>query len=205
MRNLPKPTHLEIGIDEWQVAQGNIEGVDVTVQWRGVREDPALVDLLAALPPAEPFVPITLVDGRTELAPQRWKSLRFGSGRSFFEAAQRDFEPWGKVWSSPSPLAKARRNVTNMIRRHVPNFDDYTDKEQIDFIVRTQDKVNKIRESVEALILHLEYAAPDKPNAVPPHQAPRADVRAAVFSAVMGGTRRAGRGRDPRRCRTGTA
>lgn len=96
------------------------------------------------------------------------------------------------MWSRHSPLAKARKNVTDMIRRHVPRFDDYTDKEQIDFIVRTQDKVNKIRESVEALILPLEYAAPDKPNAVPPHKDPRADVQAAVFSAVMGGTRRAG-------------
>jgi len=78
-----------------------------------------------------------------------------------------------------------------MIRRHVPNFEDYPEKEQIDFIVRTQAKINEIRNSVEALMTHLEYAAPDKLKALPPLEHPSRNIKAAAFSDVVG-TRRAG-------------
>jgi hypothetical protein len=79
-----------------------------------------------------------------------------------------------------------------MIRRYVPDFDEYSDKEQVDFIIRTQEKIDAVRDSVEALIAHLEYAAPDKRKSLPPLKNPGRNVQAAVFSDVLGSTRRAG-------------
>jgi hypothetical protein len=79
-----------------------------------------------------------------------------------------------------------------MIRRYVPTFDGCTDKQQIDFIVRTQEKINKIRDAAEDLINHLEYAAPNKHKAIPPLKDPQLNVRAAVLTDVMCSTRRAG-------------
>jgi hypothetical protein len=79
-----------------------------------------------------------------------------------------------------------------MIRPYVPNFDDYTEEEQVDFIIRTQNKVNAIHDSVEALNAHLEYAAPDKRKAFPPLKNPRRNVQAAVFCDVICSSRRAG-------------
>ncbi len=190
MNSLPKPSHLEIRIDEWQVAQGRIDAVGVNLRWRGARDDPALAELLTALPPGEELVPIKLVDGRTELAFKSWKRMRFGKGPPIFESARHHYEGW--AGGPADRLAQARKRLTNMIRPYVPNFDDYTDEEQVDFIIRTQEKINAVRDSVEALIAHLEYAAPDKRKAFPPLKNPRRNIQAAVFCDVMGSSRRAG-------------
>jgi hypothetical protein len=189
MKSLPKPVNLEIKIDEWQAAQGNIEAVRVVgLSWREARTDPTLAPLLAALPPTSGFVPIKLSDGRTEMAPRAWKGLRFGKGPPIYESARKHFE----AWASDDYFERARDStMVTMIRRLVPNFDDYSREAQIDFIDRTQNKIEKVRESVEDLVNHLTYAAPDKGKAVPPTKEPDLKVRAAVFSALMG-TRRAG-------------
>src|SRR5215203_3322691 len=188
MKRLPKPVNLEIKIDEWQAAQGNIEAVRVGLSWRKARTDPTLEPLLAALPPTPGFVPIKLSDGRTEMAPRAWKGLRFGKGPPIYESARKHFE----AWASDDYFERARNStMVTMIRRLIPNFDDYPKKAQIDFIERTQNKIDKVRKSVEDLVNHLEYAAPDKGKAIPPIKEPRLNVRAAVFSALMG-TRRAG-------------
>jgi hypothetical protein len=190
MHSLPKPTHLEIRIDEWQVAQGKVDSVKVAATWRGVADNPALTGLLTALPPGTDFVPIRLMDGRTELVPAAWKHIRFGKGRPNFEAARSNFEAW--AGGPADRVAQDRKHLTYMIRSFVPNFDDYTDKEQVDFIIRTQEKVSAIRDSVDALVLHLEYAAPDKGKSFPPLKNPRLYVQAAVFSDVMRSSCRAG-------------
>jgi hypothetical protein len=190
MKSLPKPAHLEIRINEWQVAQGRIDAVGVEIRWRGARDDPALAELLAALPPGGELVPIRLVDGRTELALESWKGIRFGKGSPIFEGARHNYAGW--VGGPTDRLAQARKRLTNLIRPYVPNFDDYTDEEQVDFIIRTQNKVNAIHDSVEALIAHLEYASPDKRKSFPPLKNPRRNVQAAVFCDVMRSSRRAG-------------
>jgi len=193
MGDLPSPRRLEIRIDEWQVARNNPEAIGVVVDWRQLRGDPALAELLAALPPRATFVPMKVVDGRTELVPAGWKSLRFGSGPPIFEAARLNYKAWtqGQRWANVPSVDRAPEYLTEMIRRHVPIFDEYAENEQIDFIVRTQAKIDEMWESVEALIIHLEYSAPDKHKALPPLKEPLRDIKAAVFTDVLG-SRRAG-------------
>jgi hypothetical protein len=52
--------------------------------------------------------------------------------------------------------------------------------------------LNNIRDSVEDLLLHLEYATPGGKKASPPLRNPLENVRAAVFSDVMNSSKRAG-------------
>ena len=196
MESLPEPNDLMIEIDEWQAAQENIEAVSVCVTWRCVDDDPVLAALIAGLPPENYFIPIRLADGRTELAVDHpdarlsWKHLRFGKGPPIFELAKHNYEAWAGEGLG-SRLARDRKQLTDMIRRHVPKFDDYTDKEQVDFIIRTQKKVNAVRSSVKGFVNHLEYASPDRYKAVPPLKDETEKVRAAVFSELMD-SRRAG-------------
>ena len=192
MKNLPRPVRLEIEIDEWQAAQKKVDAVQILVVWRDARKDPALEALLSEMPVAEKFVPIELVGGRTELAPEEWKHLRFGKGPPIFESARTHFDAWGKVWMDGSPLTHARKYATDLILRYVPNFHDLSDKEQIDLLIRTQEKLNKVRDSAEDLIQHLEYATPKNKKATAPLKNPSHNVRAAVFMDVMGSSRRAG-------------
>jgi hypothetical protein len=191
MGSLPKPAHLEIRIDEWQVAQQNINAVDVEIEWRGAHKETALAELLAALPPRTDFVPIRLADGRTELAYKRWKGTRFGKGRPIFESARQNYEAW--AGGPGDPLAQDRKRLIEMVRPYIPDFDDYTDKKQVDFLIRTQEKVNAIRDTVDDLLVYLEYAAPDKGRPLPPLKNPLLYVRAAVFSDVMSNSCRVGK------------
>ena len=196
------PTRIEIEIDEWGTAQERIEGVIVQVTWRGARDDPTVAALLAALPsstvtiPGFPhtslrrLVPIKLLDGRTELAPERWKILRFGKGRPIYEAARENFEAWS---GGGSCLEGARKSeIGKMTRRLVPGFDGYSVKDQIDFMKRTVKKVEAVERSVGGLVKHLEYAKPDTARAANPIKGPTAKVRAAVFSDILNSTQRAG-------------
>jgi hypothetical protein len=192
MESLPRPTHLEINIDEWKVGQRKVDAVGVLISWRGAEDDPDLTAMLAKLPAKNKFVPIELVDGRTELAPEHWKHFRFGKGSSFFESARTNFEAWGQVWTGGTSLARDRKRLTNMVLRYVPDFRELTDKEQVDLLVRTQDKLNSIWDSVERLVSHLEHVTPNKGKALAPLENPTDNVRAAVFSDVMRSTRRAG-------------
>ena|SRR5918998_6680149 len=110
MKSLPKPTHLEIAIDEWKTAQCKLEGVKVRCSWRGDIDEPTVAALVASLPPDPDFVPITLADGRIEWAPAAWKSLRFGKGTPILEAAKHNYEGWaGKGPFSPSRPTPTRR------------------------------------------------------------------------------------------------
>jgi hypothetical protein len=190
MGSLPKPAHLVISIDEWQVAQGKVDAVDVEIKWRAAHDDSALTKLLAVLPPRNEFVSIGLVDGRTELAFKSWQGIRFGKGPRIFESARSNYEAW--AGGPGDALPAARKQLTEMFRQYVPNFDNYADREQVDFLIRTQEKVNAIHDSVEALTAHLEYSAPDKHKALPPLRKPLQNIRAAVFSDVMRSSRRAG-------------
>lgn len=202
MPNLAGPVRLEIEIDEWRAAQEQVEAVYVDIAWRGARDDPALAGLLAGLPsskvPVHGFgpiglgqlVPIKLLDGRTELAPKTWKGLRFGKGVPIYELARADFGAWS---GGNSFLEAARKSeIGMMVRRLVPDFDSYTAKEQLDFLIRTQNKIRAVRQSTKDLIKHLEYAKPDKSKAIAPIKQPTQKVRAAVFSDMLGSTAAAG-------------
>ncbi len=181
---------MEIEIDEWRAAQEKAEAVSVQVSWREVREDPAIAALFAGLPERGHFVRINLLDGRVTLAPQSWKGLRFGKGPTIYEAARGNFEAWS---GGRSFLDEARESDTGkMVRRLVPDFDGYTEKEQADFLIRTQRKIDGVWQSAADLAKHLQYAAPDRHKAIPPIKGIVHKVRAAVFSDVLKSTRRAG-------------
>jgi hypothetical protein len=194
MKSLPKPTHLEIAIDEWKTAQCKLEGVKVSFSWRGDIDEPTVAALVASLPPDPDFVPITLADGRIEWAPGAWKYLRFGKGPPILEAAKHNYEGWaGKGPSSPGArAAQSAEKFTDMIRSFVPDFDNYDKRQQIDYIIRTQNKLAAVRASVEDLVNHLKHATPDRYKAVPRLKDPRAKIKAAVFSDMLKSTRRAG-------------
>lgn len=202
MDSLAGPVHLEIKIDEWRAAQEQVEAVYVDIAWRGARNDPALAGFLVGLPSStlplrrfgpvdlEELVPIELLDGRTELAPEAWKGLRFGKGAPIYELARADFGAWS---GGNSFLEAARKSeIGTMVRRLIPGFDSYTTKEQIDFLIRTKNKIRAVRQSTKDLIKHLEYAKPDKSKAIPPIKQPTYKVRAAVFSDMLGSTVAAG-------------
>src|SRR5215217_3368119 len=149
MGSLAGLARLEIKIDEWRAAQELVESVYVHITWRGARDDPALAGLLAGLPSStvsvpgfsvrlslSELVPIKLLDGRTELAPETWKGLRFGRGLPIYKLARTDFGAWS---GGNSFLEAARRSeIGRMVRRLVPDFDSYTDSQQADFLIRTQ-------------------------------------------------------------------
>ena len=171
------------------------------VSWRGARNDPILTAVFDGLPSSTLFVrgfpptnilelvPIKLLDGRVELAPKSWKSLRFGKGRPIYELARGDFEAWS---GGCSFLNEARLSeIGKLASRLVPGFDDYPVKAQIDFMGRTAKKVEAVRQSAGDLATHMEYATPHK-KAVPPIKNLQAKIRAAVFSDMMKSTRRAG-------------
>jgi len=190
MGSVTGPARLDIEIDEWKAAQEKPEAVSAHFTWRGAKEDPVLDALFAGLPAGSGLVRINLLDGRTKLAPRAWKGLRFGKGRPIYESARGNFEAWS---GGRSFLEEARRSeIGRMIRRLVPDFDGYTDKEQVDFMVRTQDKIDAVKQSANDLADHLEYARPDTPRAVPPRKELALKVRAAVFSDILKSTRRAG-------------
>src|SRR5215218_9113757 len=170
MGSLAKPTHLEISIDEWQAAQEKVGAVNVRVSWRGARNDPILTAVFDGLPSSTLFVrgfpptsilelvPIKLLDGRIELAPKSWKSLRFGKGRPISELAQGDFDAWS---GGCSFLDEARKSeIGKLVRRHVPGFDGYPVKAQIDFMKRTAEKVEAVQHALAELATHMEYATP---------------------------------------------
>jgi len=192
MENLPRPAHLEIDIDEWQVGRRNVGAVEASISWRGAEKDPDLAPLLAKLPTKNKFVPIKLADGRTELAPEGWRHLRFGKGPPIVESARTHFEHWGKVWTDSSPLTRDRRRLTKMIVRYIPDFHELADKEQVDLLVRTQDKINSVWDSLEGLVAYLEHVTPNKRKAFVPLENPIDNVRAVVFSDVLGSSGRAG-------------
>ena len=202
MGSAARPSRLEIEIDEWGTAQEKVGAVAVNLSYRGVKDDPVLAALLAALPSStvvvpgfphtslETLVPIKLLDGRTELAPEGWKHLRFGKGRPIYEAARENFEAWS---GGGSFLEGARRSeIGKMSRRIVPGFDNHSVIDQIDFMKRTVKKVDAIRRSVNGLVKHLEYAKPDTARAARPLKGPTDKVKAAVFSDLLNSTRRAG-------------
>ena len=200
MDSLAKPTHLEISIDEWQAAQEKIRAVSVRASWRGAWSDPALAGVCAGLPSFAVFVPgfgrinvlelvpIELLDGRLELAPESWKGFRLGKGRPIYELARGDFEAWS---GGRSFLNEARRSeIWELARRLVPGFDDYPLKAQLDFISRTAEKIEAVWQSAGDLATHMEYATPDR-KAVPPVKDLDDKIRAAVFSDMMNSTRQA--------------
>ena len=190
---MPEPAQIELRIDEWLVVQANIDSIQVEITWRRVNAAPGLTKLLAEVPPRADLVRIRLPDGRTDVVPEPWKHVRIGGDPPVFKRAQQNWEGWGQDQWSRGYRAKARRELTDMIRRYVPNFDDYTDERQVDFIIRTQEKINKVWDSVGELIVHLEYAGPDKAKPLPPLKDPCHDVRAAVFTDMLRSTRRAGK------------
>ena len=193
---------MEIKIDEWRAAQEKVTAVSVEINWRIVKEDETLAALFAALPSSAVYVPgfgvvslrglvpMRLLDGRTELAPEGWKGLRFGKGQPIYELARANFEAWS---GGNSFLKAARRSEIGMLaRRLVPNFDSYTVEQQWDFLRRTLDKVDGVRRSVGDLANHLENATPTRAKAVPPLKDVDLKVEAAVFSDMLQSTRRAG-------------
>jgi hypothetical protein len=201
MESLAKPARLEISIDEWQAAQEKVGAVNVRASWRGARNDPTLAAVFDGLlsstvfvrgfPPISlrELVPIKLLDGRLELAPKSWKGLRFGKGPFLYELARGNFEAWS---GGCSFLDEARKSeIGKLVRRHVPGFDGYPVKAQIDFMKRTVEKVEAVQHALGELATHMEYATPHR-KAVPPLKNVEDKIRAAVFSDMMKSTRRAG-------------
>ena len=193
MKSLSETAYLEIKVDEWKTAQCKVEGINVRLSWGDDIDEPTVAALVASLPPDPDFVPITLAGGRIEWAPAGWKGLRLGKGSPILEAAKLNYDFWaGKGPLSPGArAARSAERFTDMIRPFVPDFDNYDKRQQTDYIIRTQEKIAAVRESVEDLVKHLKYATPDKYKAVPPLKEPVLKVRAAVFSDMLKSTRQA--------------
>jgi hypothetical protein len=89
-------------------------------------------------------------------------------------------------------LDEARRSeIGKLVRRHVPGFDGYPVKAQLDFMRRTAEKVESVQHALGELATHMEYATPHR-KAVSPLKNLQDKVRAAVFLDMMKSTRRAG-------------
>src|SRR5215218_3062312 len=201
MESIARPAHLDVEIHEWRAAQEKVAAVSADASWRGAMNDPTLAAVFDGLPSSTVFlrgfppislrelVPIKLLDGRLELAPKSWKGLRFGKGPFVYELARGNIEAWS---GGCSFLDEARKSeIGKLVRRHVPGFDGYPVKAQIDFMKRTAEKVEAVQHALAELATHMEYATPHR-KAVPPLRNVEDRIRAAVFSDMMKSTRRAG-------------
>ncbi len=90
-------------------------------------------------------------------------------------------------------VAEASEYANTLVRQYLPNFDNYTQKQQAQFLLRTIEQLNRVRKSLESLADHLEYAAPGR-KAVPPIKDPDRAIRATILRDVCGwDTRRIGK------------
>ena len=192
MRRLPKPAYLSISIDEWRAAQRKLDAVEMSIDWRQARNDPVVVNLFKALPTNE-LVRKEFADGRSELAFKAWKGIRFGEGRTIFEAAKHNYEAWvGSLGDTLARnLAEARERLAKILLPYVPDFYELSSEEQVEIPARTSEKLNMVQDSINGLISHLDHVTPRNKVAKKPRINPLANVRAAVFTDIMN-SRRAG-------------
>jgi len=184
MKSLPKPTHLEIRLDEPRVARGSVDerSVRVKLKWRERQGYSSIVAALKGLPKATDLTLLKRADGGVELVLDAWKKMRLGAAKeSFFEWARRTPGGLGPVRT----VEQASKYAMRLIRQHRSDFDSFTPEEQTEFLLDTVKRVNEVARSLERLVNHLEYAEPGR-KAVPPLKNPERDVRAAILKDVHG-------------------
>jgi len=74
---------------------------------------------------------------------------------------------------------------SNIIRQYQPDFDYTQSEEQSNLLMRTLERINRVRENGEDLQNYLWYSGPKKNKAVPPVRDPQRDVMAAVLQDVF--------------------
>ena len=185
MGSVPKPASLEIkGLDnEMAVARTAPDRllVGVDIQWRGADQIPTLLSILSDIPP-EPnghnFEVMRRDDGRYTLVTIE-RYVNSSTGPTLYDLVRRgDFPPIGRDYLEYG---------SDIIKRYQPDFDYSASEEHALLLLRTLERIKKVRESVEDLQSFLSYSTPENHNrAVPPIKAPQRDVKAAVLQDAHG-------------------
>ena len=74
---------------------------------------------------------------------------------------------------------------SSIIRQYQPDFDYSQSEEQANLLMRTLERINRVRENAEDLQNYLWYSDAKKNKAVAPVRDPQRDVRAAVLQDVF--------------------
>jgi hypothetical protein len=185
MGSVPKPVSLEIkGLDnEMAVARSTPERllVGVYIQWRDAEQIPTLLSILSDIPPVpndHDFEVIRRDDGRyTLITIERY--VNSSSGPTLYDLVRHDgFPPIGRDYLEYG---------SDIIKRYQPDFDYTASEEHALLLLRTLERINKVRESIQDLQNFLWYSTPESHNrAVQPIKAPQRDAKAAVLQDVHG-------------------
>ena len=164
MGSVPKPAYLDIrGLDnERAIARCSTEEsglfvhsveklhVFVRVQWRQAERVPSLLSVLAEIPSAprdHNFEVTRRDDGRYILVPRDLRTFEerwgHGAGPTQYELTQQGHIP---------PRFESYLDYgSNIIRQYQPDFDYSQSEEQANLLMRTLERINRVRESVEDL------------------------------------------------------
>ena len=198
MGSVPKPAYLQIrGLDnEWAIARCSTKEpglfarsvwklrIFVRVQWRQAEHVPSLLSALADIPSAprdHDFEVMRRNDGRYTLVPRALRTFEerwgHGAGPTRYELTQQGHIPPG--------FESYLDYGSNIIRQYQPDFDYTQSEEQSNLLMRTLERINRVRENGEDLQNYLWYSGPKKNKAVPPVRDPQRDVMAAVLQDVF--------------------
>jgi hypothetical protein len=185
MGSVPKPASLDIkGLDnEMAVARSAPDRllVGVHIQWRDADQPPALLSILSDMPPVpnnHDFEVIRRDDGRyTLITIERY--VNSSTGSTLYDLVRRgDFSPIGRDYLEYG---------SDIIKQYQPDFDYSASEQHALLLLRTLERIKRVRESVQDLQSFLSYSSPENHNrAVPPIKAPQRDVKAVVLQDVHG-------------------
>jgi hypothetical protein len=162
------------------------DGVGIVDRTLGT-EEASIAALSALEPPIASILsshkPVRRVDGRVELWPKAWDTVRLGAnGPTISEVMWKrpGLDPADNVLEKSYPkLIKA------LLRNYRPDFDNLPFEEQLALIEGAAPYVENFQESLRRFVVYLEYGQPNKDLRTALENADR-DVRAAVLKDVHG-------------------
>lgn len=149
-------------------------------------EEASIAALIAVEPPMVGILrthkPVRRADGRVELWPKSWDTIRFASGRTISELMWKSprLDPADDVLEKPYP-----KLVRALLRNYRPDFDNLPFEAQLALMEGAAPYVEDFQESLRRFVAYLEYGHPEKDLRTALENAGR-DARAAVLSDVHG-------------------
>jgi hypothetical protein len=183
MGSVPKPASLTIkGLDNEMAAAHTDPDrlmVGVYIQWRDADQPPTPLSILSDIPPVpndHDFEVVRRDDGRyTLITIERY--VNSSTGPSLYDLV--------RGGGSPPIGSDYLEYGSDIIKQYQPDFDYSASEEHALLLLRTLERINKVRESVQDLQNFLWYSTPENHNrAVPPIKDPQRDVKAAVLQDV---------------------
>jgi hypothetical protein len=182
MENVPKPTYLDIWLNEKRIARfGDLDVLTlrVRIEWRQPQQVPTVLSSLSEIPEAPTdhrFEVLRQNDGKYTLIPESYGQFRFGKGPLFINLVRQ---------GDHIPFAEYLEYGNNIIRQYQPDFDYTQSEEQAHFLLLTLERLNEVREKLQSFREYLRHARPNKTRAVAPVKEPERDIRAAILRDII--------------------